>query len=245
MPITQIKVPIKDMPKLESPFEREHINGNYVLVPKLKDEFRWIFTEECMAVEKIDGTCTSIYVEGGNIVSIFNRTNRIDMWSQGGIRFVEGIQQAIVRNYINLKRYKNNQIFGELIGPKVQGNPYRLDRHFWMPFIYMKRKYNYRFWGDVCKECEGRTDEEKFEIVSNTFKELWSLVKRRFWGEWPENKNMREWVNENIGFKECAAEGIVFYKRHEYDSEEYGNCCKLRRDMFEWFKGPEHKKKNV
>ncbi|MCK4321180.1 hypothetical protein KAX08_01520 [candidate division WOR-3 bacterium] len=80
----------------------------------------------------------------------------------------------------------------------------------------MKRKYEFRFWEDVCKACEGRTDEEKFEIVSNTFKERWSLVKRRFWRKSSSvfKSGIGYWFNEEVGFERGAAEGIVFYKRH-------------------------------
>jgi len=56
------KSSVIDMPKLLSPFYREEINKNYVCVPKIRDEFRWVFTEEAIAVEKLDGTNVSVVV---------------------------------------------------------------------------------------------------------------------------------------------------------------------------------------
>ena len=47
------------MPKIESPFVRETINGNYICVPKIRDEYRWVF-ENSIAVEKLDGTNVSM-----------------------------------------------------------------------------------------------------------------------------------------------------------------------------------------
>ena len=47
---------------------------------------------------------------------------------------------------------------------------------------------------------------------------------------------MKGEVNENVGFKNSvAAEGIVFY------NIKTGQICKLRRDMFGWYKGRRHK----
>ena len=54
-----MKINSKDMPKIESPFVRETINGNYICVPKIRDEYRWVF-ENSIAVEKLDGTNVSM-----------------------------------------------------------------------------------------------------------------------------------------------------------------------------------------
>jgi hypothetical protein len=35
-----------DMPKLQSPFVREVVNGVYVCTPKIDNRYRWVFTEE-------------------------------------------------------------------------------------------------------------------------------------------------------------------------------------------------------
>jgi hypothetical protein len=73
-------VEIRDMPKLESPFEREDINGVYQCVPKLKEEYAWIFTDKCLAVDKLDGTNVSVVIQDNQIKNVYNRTTRIDLW---------------------------------------------------------------------------------------------------------------------------------------------------------------------
>ena len=258
---------IRDMPKIPSPFEREMISGKYILVPKLKKEFQWIFSEECSAIEKLDGSNISIVTGDNTIKHIFNRMKKIDIWAKGGPRFAEGIQEAIRRNYLNLKKHSYKHIFGELVGPSFNGNPYKLDKHLWFPFYYLRERYEYKFWKDVIKECEGKTDNEKFLVVEEVFKELWSLMKRKFWGSSSvsfASGNKLDWVNENIGFEKGAAEGIVFYRKSVFKNDDFRsinfrpsqNCfgnvdpefckAKIRRDMWSWWfenkLGREHKK---
>jgi hypothetical protein len=149
---------IKDMPKLESPFEREDINNKYVCVPKLKDEYRWVFTDESIAVDKLDGTNVSIYFENGKINKIFNRMNEIEIFGKSTFRFIEGIYVAIEREYIFPYSNHTGQVFGELIGTSVNGNPYKLDRHLWVPFDYVREHYYFKFWSDFVKELIGLND---------------------------------------------------------------------------------------
>lgn len=231
---------VRNMPKLESPFEREKINGKYMCVPKLKKEYEWIFTDDCIAVDKLDGTNVSIIVENGTIVAIFNRMNEIKIWSKGSSRFIEGIYGAIDRKYIKLSKMKDGQYFGELVGPSIQGNPYNLEKHLWIPFSTLIDKYRFKFWDSVIDEVGNthHTEEQLFKLMSDVFKELWSIFKRKQW-----RSKLKSTVDENVGFAELASEGIIFYKKSKLESneeEDYRDCCKLRRDMFDWFKGSQH-----
>ena len=75
---------IIDMPKLESPFVREIIDGNYIVTPKITEGYEWVFEdEEVMAIEKLHGTNVSIIIECGMITAIFNRTARIPFFNKG------------------------------------------------------------------------------------------------------------------------------------------------------------------
>jgi len=228
-----------DMPKLLSPFIRENVAGNYVCTPKINENLRWVFSSDCVATEKFDGTNVSILIENRKIVAIYNRKNRIDMFAKGSRRFIEGILEAIEKDYLNLKKLKDGRHFGELIGPQVNGNPYNRERHLWIPLDYIKEHYRFKFWNDFVKELDNLTDEQIFNKVSEVFKGLWSLYKRkhRVIGE----------VNEKTKFEGLAAEGIVFYKAdREIKLIPFGEkmtafeLCKLRRDMFEWFRGERH-----
>ncbi len=218
---------LEDFPKLESPFEREKIGGTYQCIPKIRKEYTWVWTEDCLATEKLDGTNVSAYIVNGNIKVIMNRKNIIDIWRSNKM-FFEGVYNALSRKYIVPEQFEEIQIFGELIGPKINGNPYKLQEHIWYPFSYIKRRYCFKFWKDFIKDCKGKGEQEIFDLTSNLFKCLWSIFKRQ--------RNMKGEVNENVGFKNSvAAEGIVFY------NIKTGQICKLRRDMFGWYKGRRHK----
>ena len=234
-----MKLKYNDMPKLFSPFVREIVNGNYVCVPKIEEKFRWVFTEESEAVEKLDGTNVSIVVKNGEISSIFNRKNLISMWKKGNKRFIEGVLESIERGYIDIEKLPDGQYYGELIGPKINGNPYKLDKHLWLPFDFLRKHYKFKFWDEFVKELKDLDDNEIFEKVDTLFKGLWSLFKRK--------RGIKGEVNENVGFEGMSAEGIVFYrKNHDINIVKYGGktttfeMAKLRRDMFEWFKGRRH-----
>jgi len=222
----------ENMPKLQSPFERELINNKYICIPKIKEEYRWVFTDESIAVEKLDGTNVSLWIRDGKPFQIMNRTNVIDFWNIKNIRFIEGVLTAIDRKYIVPELCDNGGVFGELIGKKIQGNPYKIDGHLWIPFDYLIKKYKYNFWNELVKEFKGASDKSIFTTMSDLFTKLWSLYKRQ--------RNIKGEVSRNIRFEMAAAEGIVFYRKG-YENK-YNSCCKLRRDMFDWFTGSSHKR---
>lgn len=106
---------------------------------------------------------------------------------------------------------EDGQHFGELIGPKVNGNPYKLKEHLWIPFSTFSQKHlRYKIWGKYPKN---------FEIISDWFKELIPLYACMVQGE--------------EGRKNGFVEGIVFTNLD-------GRMAKLRKDMFGWFKGERH-----
>jgi len=227
---------INDMPKLECPFEKDP--NFHVLLPEIKEEFQWVFTNDCIATDKLDGTNVSILIDKHKITRVFNRTCEIILFSKGSKRFYEGVYNTIDRKYLHFSS-PDGQHFGELIGPKVQGNPYNLKEHLWVPFSYLIEKYSFKFWNKAVEEGEfNGTDEEVFNLVSDIFKVLWSPFKRN------KLKNLYSLednpVTENMGFEGLAAEGIVFYRKS--NPEE---MCKLRRDMFYWYVGKRHKQGEV
>lgn len=236
MKLTDKTEKIYDMPKLFCPFERETINGRYVVTPKIKEEFRWVFAGESIATDKLDGTDVSICVKDHDVLSIHNRMNPVKIFSHNGGRFVEGIIQAIEKEYINLDKMDDGQYFGELIGPLLQNNPYQLEKHIWMPISVIRERYYYKFWPEFAKELQGKTDAEIFDKMSGLFKGLWSIYKR--------SRKIQGEVNENTGFEGLASEGIVFFRAGQdvaltsYENKTTSlQMCKLRRDMFDWFKG--------
>jgi hypothetical protein len=218
---------LSDMQKLESPFERKEMDGKYQCVPIIKPEYNWVWTEDCLATDKLDGTNVSVHILNGKIKTIMNRTNPIDIWKAKEWFYV-GVRNAMERNYFVPEQYDETQLFGELIGPRINGNPYELETALWVPFDYIKQNYVYKFWQkDIVPECKEKTDEEIFTITSDVFKGLWSLYKRAH--------GIKGEVTEKTVFeKSPSAEGIVFY------NSKTGERAKLRRDMFSWYLGRNH-----
>ena len=226
-----------NMPKLESPFERREISGEYICIPKIKDEYRWIFTDEAIAVEKFHGTNVSVWIENGKIKAILNRKNPINIWKKGNSHFVQGITNAIDKGYFVPDVLEDGGYFGELIGTKLMKDPYGVKGHLWLPFDYLLESYRFKFWDGFIEEVNGRfglhtrrSDEEVYNATRDVFRGLWSLYKRK--------RGIKGDVTEDVGFDGLAAEGIVFYRKGK--EREYSSCCKLRRDMFDFYVGRRH-----
>lgn len=223
----------KDFPKLQSPFKRNVFEISkedfykykdkynlrspelYLVTPEIEEGYEWVFEDpNTIASEKLDGTNISVTIDkDGNIVSIYNRKNEVKVFNihTTDTRFIEGIVEAINKKYFKGK--VDGQFFGELIGPKLQGNPYGLDKHLWYPFDKAMASLQYKSFHKY---------EKTFINISSWFESyLLSLFYSR------HNKI-------NLKNTEIYAEGVVFHnsKRKE---EGKTNMAKLRRDMFPWF----------
>lgn len=203
----------RDMPKLESPFIRKTVNGKYVVTPEIVKGYEWVFEDtSAIATEKLDGTDVSIIIESGVITSVYNRTNRVQVFTKEKDFITRGILNSYVKGYCDL--LPDGQWFGELIGPPLNGM-YRLKEPLWLPFpTYVREHLAYKSWGKYPKT---------FESISTWFKDgPMSLL----FGEL--NYDDRNAPDRPL------AEGVVF---HHPD----GRMAKLRRDMFDWYSGPSHK----
>ncbi len=206
---------IRDMPKIESPFVRVMKDGNYILTDEIAEGYEWVFEDDSvMAIEKLHGTNVSILIQDGIITSIWNRTERLPFFNKGKQYVIMGIMNSYSKGYMEF--LPDGQHFGELIGPKVNGNPYQLKEHIWIPFeTYGQKHLQYKCWGKYPKT---------FESIREWFKELMPLYNLRIHA----NKDNREEILKSF------VEGIVF-------THPDGRFAKLRRDMFDWFKGGRHK----
>lgn len=195
------------MPKLQSPFVRKYVNGAYIVTDEIAPDYEWVFNDDTVtAQEKLHGTNVSVTIINGQIQTVYNRENRIDPWSTDVI--VDAVREAKGRGYIRLT---DGQYFGEVIGPKLHGNPYKLDYHIWLPFdTYFAKHLTYKTWGKYPKD---------FATISAWFKDgLMPLF----------------YMSKHNGDKTGFVEGVVF---HHPD----GRMAKLRRDMFDWYEGARHK----
>jgi len=176
---------VQDMPKLESPFVRREINGEYICTPEIAEGYSWVFEDPTVhAVEKLHGTNVSIIIENGTITSIWNRTERLPFFNKGKGHIIQGILESYNRGYCELE---DGQWFGELIGEKVNGNPHNIKGHLWLPFkTYCWNHLSYTSFGKYPKN---------YEAFSEWFKTLMPLYSLRTHG--------KDFVNPFV-------EGVVF-----------------------------------
>ena len=221
---------LSDFPKLYCPFIRQTFKVNreqykklrsqfnlrlpevYLVVDRINPGYEWVFDDkDTIAVEKLDGTNIKIKTEDSRLVAVQNRKNVIDpLQIVGGKGFImEGLFRAIDKGYIK----ENSEQSGELIGPKLQANPYKLDFHLWYPFDRAITSLRYKSFHE---------HERTFDNLS-----LW----------------FKDWLFSRFYIKKTAkadkddkifAEGVVFYNLKRKSQGKVWRA-KLRRDMFDWY----------
>jgi len=218
-------IELTDFPKIECPFVRKqfHINvddwkqyGNrlqirephlYLVTPEINPTFEWVFDDpDTFAVEKLDGTNVKIATVEGELKALCNRKQIINPLQivKGKTFIIEGIFTAIQKGYVHL----NGEQAGEVIGPKLQGNPYELNNHIWYPFDKAIKHLRYKSFHD-----HART----FDNWSSWFK------------DWLYSRFATKSGNPNI-----MAEGVVFYNlKRKAENKRWR--AKLRRNMFDWY----------
>lgn len=227
-------------PKIRSVYERDNNdNGQYTVNSVVNDGFDWVFddAEKVEAVEKIHGTNMSVLCRDGEIKEVAARKgdrsmNRINPYSDTGSYYlVRGVQNSIRRGYID--QSVDGWIFGELVGPKLHGNPYELEEHLFIPFEWLRDKCEYKSYGEYSTEFGDISDWLQNEIFSLFYSSM-------------NGTNLSEASVSNDVF----VEGIVFV-HPDFDGrihpdmlnttqhEKYGSVAKtvgkLGRDMFDWY----------
>ena len=218
-----IKLP--NFPKLHCPFVRFAFNVNvedwekhgrelqlrspeaYLVVDEINPGYEWVFDDpDTFAVEKLNGTNLAILTEKGRLLAVQNRKNVLDILQiiKGQSHLLEGVFQSIGKGYVE----KDGEQYGELIGPKLQGNLYNLITHLWYPFEKAINHLRYNSFDE---------HERTFENWSNWFRDY---LYSRFATKRGDNT--------------IFAEGMVIYNLKRRDQGKIWRA-KLRRDMFPWF----------
>jgi hypothetical protein len=144
-----------------------------------------------------------------------NRLNIIDPLQiiKGKTFIIEGVFRAIGKGLVK----ENGEQSGELIGPKVQANPYKLEMHEWYPFEAAIERLRFKSFHE---------HERTFDNWSGWFKE-WLFS--RYYTKRAAKLGLEDKV---------MAEGVVFYNlKRKAQKEKW--MAKLRRDMFDWYYSPE------
>lgn len=221
---------LSDFPKLHCPFVRKVFSVNpeqwkihgaalglrepevYLVIDQVNPGYEWVFQDpDTFAVEKLNGTNVKLLTENGRLVVLQNRLNVIDPLQvmKGKTFIIEGIFRSIAKGYVQ----ENGEQCGELIGPKVQGNPLKLDYHEWFPFEKAMEHLRYKSFHE---------HETTFDNWSAWFKDgLFS----RYYAKRASKLGLTDHV---------MAEGIVFYNLTRKAAKQTW-MAKLRRDMFDWY----------
>lgn len=218
-----IKLP--NFPKLHCPFIRQSFNVNvenwkkygkalqlrspkvYLVTNEINPGYEWVFDDpDTFAVEKLNGSNICIKTEDGRLAAVQNRKNAIDILQiiKGQSHLIEGVFQSIGKGYVE----KNGEQYGELIGPKIQGNPYNLITHLWYPFEKAIKHLRYNSFDE---------HERSFDSWSLWFKDY---LYSRF--------------STKRGDNTIFAEGIVLYNLKRKEKGKIWRA-KLRRDMYKWY----------
>jgi len=190
----------------------------YLVVDQINPGYEWVFEDpETFAVEKLNGTNVKLKTEDGRLIALQNRLNVIDPLQimKGKTFIIEGIFRSIQKGYVE----KSGVQAGEVIGPKLQGNPYKLDNHEWYPFEKAIQYLRFR----------------SFYEHDRTF-DNWSL----WFKDWLHSRYYTKLASRKGWKDKVFAEGIVFYNlRRKAEGKPY--MAKLRRNMFDWYYSSEVK----
>ncbi len=229
---------LTDFPKLYCPFLRQTFEVDreewkkhgselklrvpevYLVVNRMNPGYEWVFDDEdTIAVEKLDGTNVKILTEKGRLMAVQNRKNVIDPLQimHGKTFIMEAVFCSMGKGYVK----PDGEEAGEVIGPKVQGNPYKLDLHEWYPFEKAISDLRYKSFHE---------HERTFENWSAWFKD--GLFSRYFT---KRASRVGSALRNKLGLDEkVMAEGVVFYNLKRRAAGQIWRA-KLRRDMFDWF----------
>jgi len=221
---------LTDFPKLYCPFVRQTFKTDveqwkargaraglrspeaYLVVDRVNPGYEWVFEDpDTFAVEKLNGSNVKIKTEGGRLVAMQNRLNVIDPLQilKGKTFLIEGVLRAAGKDYIQ----PDGEQAGELIGPKLQGNPYKLELHEWYPFDLAMERLRYRSFHEHARTFDNWSAWFKDNLVSRLYTKL---------------------ASKTGATDKVMAEGVVFYNLKRRDANQTWRA-KLRRDMFDWF----------
>lgn len=226
------KIPtISNFPKIHCPFVRRKFSVDqedwrrlgrqlqlrspeaYLVVDVVNPGYEWVFdSPETFAVEKLDGSNVKVLAENGRIVAAKNRENDLDLLEIGSNKMflAEGILLSAARGRLQHDGIQS----GEVVGPKLQGNPYHLLVHEWYPFDIAAKELRYN----------------SFHKYDRTFDN---------WSSWFENHLFSLFYRKNRprttdAPESVMSEGVVFYNlARKAEGKTY--MAKLRRDMFDWY----------
>ena len=183
LPRKKCGIPIKDYPKTQGVFVRENVGKRYLAKPEVLEGQEWVFDHGVQAVDKLHGTNVCVILDKqGNVLAIDNRTQRLQDGMQLDVRNAKDQSRAMIGVFEAAKRgwFKDihleddfTRVYGELIGPGINGNMHEVSGPTFVPFQHLKGSCAWKSW------VEGRYPKN-FESLSESFKELPSLFSKKY-----------------------------------------------------------------
>jgi hypothetical protein len=188
----------------------------YLVTPEINEGYDWVVDhKDTTSIEKLHGSNLGIVTEKDRLIHIQNRKNVVDPFQINGGRayMMEGIFAAVEKGYIE----KDGIQYGEIMGPKINGNIYRLPQHLWYPFNKARESLKYKSF---------HTQPKGFWPWSEWFRVyLKSILYCRL------NKIPLSDMHTNPEVP--VPEGVVFYNDTVSVCDK-PRMAKLRVDMFPW-----------
>lgn len=126
------------MNKISTIFERDMKNGGKI-TPQYSDWVKGFNFKNAVATEKLDGTNVRLTVRNFTLVRLEKRRNPSNIEKTKGIVepwYIDADEYSSQDKYIweaarntDLQGILDGEYSGEALGPKIQGNPLKLDKH--------------------------------------------------------------------------------------------------------------------
>ena len=128
-----LKEKFNEFEKMFPPFLRDE---SMLCIDSVAEGWEWCFSDKAIVLEKLDGTNVKLEVVDG-ILSVYARHAKSKGYILANLNdanykyILQGVSNTIANRS---KRFKDGTYYGELLGPKFQGNPYNLSEHVWLNF---------------------------------------------------------------------------------------------------------------
>lgn len=167
-----------NFPKIHSPFVRVDSKEGYKCIDKITPGYEWVFEDtSVIAVDKLHGTNICCIFMNGVLQSVDNRTQRLISnpvistdWKTVECRAVRGVMNTLGKGWI--EKGFTGRVYGELVGPTINGNLHKLHDHYFVPFDYLKKHCKWNSWS-------ANKYPKTYESIKEWFEHLPSLFTNR------------------------------------------------------------------
>ncbi|MEL6342062.1 MAG: hypothetical protein AAFV53_02945 [Myxococcota bacterium] len=139
--LQQVRKGLTVMQKIPTLFQRD---DRFNVTSTVRPGCEWVFAGEGAPTEKLDGTNIRVTIRSGHVVRVEKRRNPTKAQKAQGIIdgwYVDASQPEAADQWIyaavsgtDMREWPDGEHSCEALGPKIQGNPLKLDHHLCVPF---------------------------------------------------------------------------------------------------------------